>query len=77
MAQTFEFYSERARESAIEADAAKLDNVRERALRSQATWLGLADQARRVAEERVKVERARIERRDAELMGEPFEIAGH
>ncbi len=66
MAQTWEFYAERARESAVEATAAKLDNVRDRALRSQATWLGLADQARRVAEERVKVERERVERRDAE-----------
>ena len=66
MAQTWEFYAERARESAVEATAAKLDNVRDRALRSEATWLGLADQARRVAEERVKVERERVERRDAE-----------
>ncbi len=68
MAQTWEFYAERARECAVEATAAKLDNVRERALRSEATWLGLADQARRVAEERVKVERERVERRDAEAV---------
>jgi len=66
MAQTWEFYAERAKESAAEASVAKLDNVRERALRSEATWLGLADQARRVAEERVKVEQQRVERREAE-----------
>ncbi len=66
MAQTWEFYAERAKESAAEARIAKLDNVRERALRSEATWLGLADQARRVAEERVKVEQQRVERREAE-----------
>jgi len=73
MAQTWEFYADRAKESAAEATAAKLDNVRERALRSEATWLGLADQARRVAEERVKVERERVERRDAETFAEPLE----
>jgi hypothetical protein len=75
MAQTYEFYAERARESAAEANVAKLDNVRERALRSEATWRGLADQAQRVAEERVKVERLRTERRDAEAeaMADPAE----
>lgn len=70
MAQTWEFYTERAREAAVEAQAAKLDNVRERALRSQATWLGLADQARRVADERIKVERERNDRREAEAEAE-------
>lgn len=66
MAQTWEFYAERAKESVAEARAAKLDNVRDRALRSEATWLGLADQARRVSEERTKVEREKSERREAE-----------
>ena len=49
MSQTYEFYDARANESAAEAKAAALDNVRERALRSEATWRALADQARAVA----------------------------
>ena len=49
MSQTYDFYSARAKESAAEAKAATLDNVRERALRSQATWKALADQARAVS----------------------------
>ncbi|ANU07272.1 hypothetical protein [Paraurantiacibacter namhicola] len=57
MSQTYEFYTARAKECATEAAAAKLDNVRERALRSEATWRGLADQARAVAEQREKIAR--------------------
>ena len=52
---TYEFYSTRAAESAAEAKAATLDNVRDRALRSEATWQALADQARAVAEQRRKI----------------------
>lgn len=66
MSQTFEFYHARAEESATEAEAAKLDNVRDRALRSEATWRGLAEQARKVAEDRVKAEHERSEKRAAE-----------
>lgn len=66
MSQTFEFYHARAEESATEADAAQLDNVRDRALRSEATWRGLAEQARKVAEDRVKAEHERSEKRAAE-----------
>ena len=46
MSQTFEFYDARAREAAAEADAATLDNVRDRNLRAEKTWRGLAEQAR-------------------------------
>ena len=63
MSQTFEFYDARARESAAEAQTAVLDNVRDRALRSEATWRALADQARAVAEERAKVEHEKAARR--------------
>lgn len=63
MSQTFEFYDARAKESAAEAEAAVLANVRERARRSEATWRSLADQARAVAEERAKVERQKAARR--------------
>lgn len=68
MSQTFEFYDARAKESAAEAEAAKLDNVRNRALRSEASWRFLAEQARKVAVERVKADRERAARREAEAM---------
>jgi hypothetical protein len=66
MSQTFEFYDARAKEAAAEADAATLDNVRERNLRAEKTWRGLAEQARKTLAERVKVERERADRRAAE-----------
>ncbi len=62
MNQTLEFYTQRVSEAEAEAKAATLDNVRDRALRSAATWRGLADQARRVAAERVKADAARAKR---------------
>jgi len=40
--------------------------VRDRALRSEATWRGLAEQARKVAADRVKADRERAARRAAE-----------
>ena len=49
MAHSYEFYDARADEAAAEATRAKLDNVRDRALRAAQTWRGLADQARQVA----------------------------
>lgn len=66
MAQTYEFYNERADEAASLAAKATLDNVRDRELRSEKTWRGLAEQARRTIEEREKAERVRAERRAAE-----------
>lgn len=63
MSQTFEFYDARAKESAAEAEAAVLENVRERARRSEATWRALANQARAVAEERARVEHQKAARR--------------
>ncbi|PKP60988.1 MAG: hypothetical protein CVT87_07500, partial [Alphaproteobacteria bacterium HGW-Alphaproteobacteria-9] len=63
---TYEFYCERADEAAALADRATLDNVRERELRSEKTWRGLAEQARKTAEERVKADTVRAERRAAE-----------
>jgi hypothetical protein len=66
MAQTYEFYRERADEAAALAEQATLENVRERELRSEKTWRGLAEQARKTIEERDKAERVRAERRAAE-----------
>lgn len=65
MAQTYEFYCERADEAAALAEKATLENVRERELRSEKTWRGLAEHARKIIEEREKVELVRAERRAA------------
>jgi hypothetical protein len=61
--QTFEFYTERADQAAAEARAADLANVRDRALRSEKSWRGLAAQAKRVLAERAKGVIVRAERR--------------
>ena len=66
MAQTYEFYCERADEAAALARAATLDNVRERELRSEKTWRGLAEQARKTAVQRLKADRERAEKRALE-----------
>ena len=66
MAQTYEFYCERADEAAALAGAATLDNVRDRELRSEKTWRGLAEQARKTAEERIKADQVRADKRAAE-----------
>lgn len=66
MHQSYEFYTARAKESAAAAKAAKLDNVRERELRAEKTWRGLAEQARSVAEQRDKIVREKERARAAE-----------
>ena len=66
MAQTFEFYRDRADAAAAAAEQATLDNVRERELRAERTWRGLAEQARKVAEDRAKAAREKAEQRAAE-----------
>jgi len=68
MAQTFEFYDARANEAAAEATRATLDNVRERCLRAEKTWRGLAQQAERVASNREKADRERAARREEEAL---------
>jgi hypothetical protein len=65
MSQTFEFYSARANEAAAEAATAALENVRERALRSEKTWRALAEQAQKVVVDREKAEAARRARIEA------------
>ena len=59
MAQSIEFFRERARESAEEARTATLANVRERALRSEAAWRDMAERAVTVAENRAELARRR------------------
>lgn len=68
MAQTYEFYTERADAAAAAAKKATLENVKERELRSEKTWRSLADQARKVAHDRAEAERVREERRAAEAL---------
>ncbi|RDC60689.1 hypothetical protein HME9302_01904 [Alteripontixanthobacter maritimus] len=66
MSQTFEFYDARAKEAQKEAEGAQLVMVKERALRAEAVWRGLAEQARNVSREREKAEAVRAARREAE-----------
>lgn len=66
MSLSFEFYDARASEAAIEAEKATLSNVKERHLRAERTWRGLATQARRVAQDRAKADNERAMRREAE-----------
>lgn len=66
MAQTFEFYNARADEAAAEAEDAALANVRDRNLRAEKTWRGLAEQARKVEIDREKAKEVRRQRIEAE-----------
>lgn len=57
MSQGYKFYAARAVEAKAEAAEATLENVRLRALRSEAMWLQLADHARKVEADREKARR--------------------
>lgn len=50
-----EFYLARAAEARSEADAARLDNVRERCLRSEAAWTEMAARAGRAERLRARL----------------------
>lgn len=54
MNKTTEFYLERAAAAAEEARNAGLDNVRDRALRSEAAWMKLANKTSDVARARAE-----------------------
>lgn len=54
MQQGYQFYSARAAEAKAEAAESTLENVRLRALRSEAMFLKLADHARKVEADREK-----------------------
>ena len=66
MADTHDFYTKRADAAAAAAEAAELDNVRDRELRAEKTWRTLAHQAQAVALQRAKTEREKAEKRAAE-----------
>ena len=60
MSANHDFYLARAAEARADAEAAKLDNVRERSLRAEAAWTAMADRAARSdrARERLADEKA-------------------
>ncbi len=70
MVDTFKFYTERAEAAATAAENTTLENVRERELRAERTWRGLAQKAQAVAVQRKKVERDVAERKAAEKAAE-------
>lgn len=73
MAATFEFYDARAKEAAAAAKEATLENVRERNLRAEKTWRGLAEQTRKASLDRAKQETEKAARREAEAQAEAGE----
>jgi len=73
MSISFEFATERADEAAHAAESAELDNVRDRALRSEAAWRDMADRARKTEESRAKREATAEASRQALLEAEPAE----
>jgi hypothetical protein len=62
-----DFYLARAIEARAEAAGSKLDNVRERALRSAAAWDAMAERAAEIAHAR--------ETREAEKIGASLEVS--
>lgn len=66
MSQSYEFYFARAEEAAKEAANATLENVRERALRSESAWREMAERALYMQTEREKTLKEKEERRAAE-----------
>jgi len=79
MSLTIEFCEARAKEAGNEAQGASLDNVRERALRSQAAWQAMADRAGDVAKARAakELEARQAREREAILIIEPETDHGH
>ncbi|MFZ1742981.1 MAG: hypothetical protein WAT93_09010 [Pontixanthobacter sp.] len=72
MSQNFDFYNARAKEAAAEAKIATLDNVRDRALRSETAWREMADRAKQMEEDR---EIARVEREQRQAEAAELEAA--
>lgn len=59
MALTYEFLVARAEQAAQEASGASLENVRDRALRSEAAWRTMANQVLKAAHERERALQAK------------------
>ena len=56
MSTQSDFYNARAADARADADAATLDNVRDRCLRAAAAWEGMADRASRTDKMRTRQE---------------------
>ena len=72
MSSMKEFYLTRAAEARRDAEAATLQNVRDRCLRAEAAWADMADRATRTDKLRVQAEAAKAariadEQKEAEL----------
>lgn len=65
MTQSYEFLMARADEAATEAEEALLDNVRQRARRSEAAWREMADRALKTDRAR---EKSRLEREQRQII---------
>ena len=70
MSAQSEFYQARAVDARADADAASLDNVRERCLRAAAAWQNMADRAARTSKMR---DRQEAEKSAARLAAEAAE----
>jgi hypothetical protein len=66
MSTQSDFYTARAEDAQAAADAATLDNVRDRCLRSAAAWAGMAARAVRTDQMRVRQAAEKAEARAAE-----------
>ncbi|SMQ60454.1 hypothetical protein SAMN06297468_0423 [Altererythrobacter xiamenensis] len=66
MADSYKVCSERADAAAEAARNATLDNVRQRELRAEKTWRGLATQAKAVDEQRQKMAREKAAQQEAQ-----------
>ena len=64
-ASQLDFYRARADQSRAEAEAATLDHVKERCLRSEAAWQTLANRAARAEEMRDKLAAEKMARETA------------
>lgn len=60
MALSYEFLIQRAEQAAQEAAASMLENVKERALRSEKAWRTMADQVLEVARNRELVQKEKL-----------------
>ncbi|HYG30435.1 MAG TPA: hypothetical protein VD887_09490 [Allosphingosinicella sp.] len=65
MSAQSDFYRARAIDARADAEAALLDNVRERCLRAAAAWESMADRAARTSKMRDKQEAEKAERNAA------------
>ena len=70
MAESYEFCCERTDAAAAAAKSATLDNVREREIRAEKTWRGLAEKARKVKLDKEKTEREKEEKQDQQFNSE-------